>query len=81
MCCKGGAMMFCELQPTLTYHSSTHFQAVVFFSFWQSFALSILVKAGLIRDSDDGSSANSTAEGIQNFLICLEMVAASVAHR
>lgn len=56
-------------------------QAVVFLTFWQSVAIALASKFGLLRpapwstyDSDD------VAAGLQNFLICIEMFAAAIAH-
>lgn len=54
-------------------------KAVVFFSFWQGIALSIAVQLGVLTDIE-GFTAHEQATGLQDFLICLEMVIASIAH-
>ncbi|GBB88816.1 hypothetical protein RclHR1_15410001 [Rhizophagus clarus] len=54
-------------------------KAIIFFSFWQSFALSILVSLGIIHDTDEGS-AESFSVSIQDFLITIEMLFAAWAH-
>ncbi|KAI8391782.1 organic solute transporter Ostalpha-domain-containing protein [Radiomyces spectabilis] len=51
-------------------------KAIIFFSFWQSVIIALLASAGIIPD--DGSEHISVA--IQDFLICLEMVPAAIAH-
>jgi len=50
---------------------------VIFFIFWQSIVVSVLLHAGLITTIGDYSHQDS-ARAIQDFLICLEMVVASV---
>ena len=55
-------------------------KAVVFFSYWQSLAIAIAVANGYITrtpfyDTED------VARAIQNWLICVEMFLASLAHR
>ncbi|XP_061163938.1 transmembrane protein 184C-like [Saccostrea echinata] len=56
---------------------------VVFFSFWQSVAIAIMVKLGWIPE--DGTwvfyhSIQDVATGLQDFLICIEMFLAAIAH-
>ncbi|KAI8335519.1 organic solute transporter Ostalpha-domain-containing protein [Chlamydoabsidia padenii] len=51
-------------------------KAIIFFSFWQSVIIAILVSCGAIHD--DGTGHTSVA--IQDFLICMEMVPFAVAH-
>ncbi|KAI7870669.1 organic solute transporter Ostalpha-domain-containing protein [Spinellus fusiger] len=51
-------------------------KAIIFFSFWQSVVLALLVATGIIQD--DGPEHISVA--IQDFLICVEMVPAAIAH-
>jgi len=54
---------------------------VVFATFWQSVLLAILVKIGWIRAAPEiGYSEDNIATSLQDFLICLEMVLASVGH-
>ncbi|XP_030019930.1 transmembrane protein 184B isoform X1 [Manduca sexta] len=60
-------------------------KSVIFLSFWQGVALAILEKAEVISpivDSDGvPTTAGTVSAGYQNFLICLEMLAAAVALR
>ncbi|KAI7823020.1 organic solute transporter Ostalpha-domain-containing protein [Gamsiella multidivaricata] len=50
-------------------------KAVIFFSFWQGFAISILVSVGIMSNTSP-----EIAVAIQDWLICFEMVFASVGH-
>ncbi|KAI8866757.1 DUF300-domain-containing protein [Ramicandelaber brevisporus] len=52
-------------------------KATIFFSFWQSVAISILVALGVIRDTESFSVEN-IAVFAQDWLICLEMVGAAI---
>jgi len=54
-------------------------KAVVFFSFWQGSAISMLVYFGIIKDTPF-FSAKVYAKGLQDFLICVEMFFFAVAH-
>nr|XP_004666402.2 transmembrane protein 184A isoform X1 [Jaculus jaculus] len=60
-------------------------KAIIFLSFWQGMLLAILEKCGVIPEVQavDGSrvEAGTLAAGYQNFLICIEMVFASLALR
>jgi len=67
--------------PALKFFSV---KAVIFLSFWQGVALSIMEASGMIQPihSDDGSyitSPGTISAGYQNFLICIEMLFAAVA--
>jgi hypothetical protein len=58
---------------------------VVFFSFWQSCVLDVLMWLGVLQYgpfpfSPALNSPESKAEYLQNFLICIEMLVASIAH-
>lgn len=57
-------------------------KAVVFFSFWQSVLIAILVKADVIKANESWShyTQKSVAVGLQDFLICVEMFIAALAH-
>lgn len=67
------------LLPFQPFEKFLSVKAVVFFSFWQGAALSVAVKLGLLHDVE-GFTANEQATGLQDFLICLEMAVAAVAH-
>jgi hypothetical protein len=54
-------------------------KGVIFFSFWQGIALSMLEKAGVIQKAGE-MSAQEQAELIQNVLVCVEMLVASFVH-
>ena len=50
-------------------------KAVVFLSFWQGVLMGILVHIGWIRGSNEGLwSPDEVSTGVQDFLICLEML-------
>ncbi|KAJ2964861.1 hypothetical protein NQZ79_g286 [Umbelopsis isabellina] len=51
-------------------------KAIIFFSFWQSVVIALLVAAGTIK----AEGAEHIAVAIQDLLICLEMVPATIAH-
>jgi hypothetical protein len=55
-------------------------KAVIFLCFWQGFILAILEKAGAIQRLPF-TNAGTVAAGIQNFLICIEMLVAAVSLR
>lgn len=54
-------------------------KAVIFFSFWQGVALSVAIRLGALKDVG-GYSAHEQATGLQDVLICVEMLAAAVCH-
>ncbi|KAI9364750.1 organic solute transporter Ostalpha-domain-containing protein [Pilaira anomala] len=49
-------------------------KAIIFFSFWQSVVVALLVSAGIIPEVEHVSIA------IQDFLVCIEMVPFAIAH-
>ncbi|CAG2257994.1 Transmembrane protein 184C [Mytilus edulis] len=56
---------------------------VVFFCFWQSLAIAILVKLNVIPSGgtwDFYHSITDVATGLQDFIICVEMFIAAIAH-
>lgn len=67
------------LRPFRPFEKFLSVKAVVFFSFWQGAALSGMVYLGVIRDVE-GFTANEQATGLQDFLICVEMAVAALAH-
>jgi len=58
-------------------------KAVVFFTWWQSLCIEILRANGFIASRDVGSGWTSAdiANGLQDWLICVEMLGAALAHR
>lgn len=57
-------------------------KAIVFFSFWQSCAIAVLVHVDFISQDQQWTSysVESVATGLQEFLICVEMFFAAFAH-
>ena len=54
---------------------------MVFFSFWKSVLINMAARLGLITPAEFSTyDTDDVAAGLQNFLICLEMFAAAVAH-
>eukprot|EP01137_Pigoraptor_chileana_P014250 Opistho-2@68651 len=54
-------------------------KAIIFFSFWQGIVISGLVTVDLIHDVGNYTAEN-VSTGVQNFLICIEMLFAACAH-
>jgi len=52
-------------------------KAVVFFTFWQAVGLSVLSQSGLFGT---GKKKDEIIAGLQDFLVCIEMFCASIAH-
>ncbi|XP_022222612.2 transmembrane protein 184C isoform X3 [Drosophila obscura] len=70
-----------DLKPMKPIPKFLCIKAVVFFSFFQGVLLNVLVYYGIIKDifgSDVGDT--NLASMLQNFLICIEMFIAAVAH-
>jgi hypothetical protein len=58
-------------------------KGVVFMTFWQGLALSVLAQTtdlGKSSNSNNSADADEWAKSAQNFLICLEMLLFSIAH-
>ncbi|XP_014209157.1 transmembrane protein 184C [Copidosoma floridanum] len=58
-------------------------KAVVFFSFFQGVLITMLVNFGILSsifDTDDTADIKDISGKLQNFLICIEMFLAAVAH-
>lgn len=72
-----------ELAPMSPFPKFLCVKAVVFFSWWQSVGIDLLFKFGIITSADAISSdydRDDVATGIQDFLICIEMFFAALAH-
>ncbi|KAG1676973.1 hypothetical protein FOA52_014850 [Chlamydomonas sp. UWO 241] len=70
-----------ELAPIRPLSKFIVVKAVVFVSFWQGVVLAILVATGVIyRDTWTYSDQRNMAASIQDFLICIEMFFAALAH-
>eukprot|EP00033_Pygsuia_biforma_P001123 GCRY01001280.1.p1 GENE.GCRY01001280.1~~GCRY01001280.1.p1 ORF type:complete len:352 (+),score=33.31 GCRY01001280.1:161-1216(+) len=54
-------------------------KSVIFFSWWQGVGLAVLARLGIL-DGVGGYQEETVAMGIQDFLICVEMFFASLAH-
>lgn len=68
------------LEPFKPYPKFLCVKLVVFFCFWQGIVLFFLVKLNVIHGADQ-LSAENVAVTLQEFLICVEMLCASIAHR
>lgn len=61
-------------------------KAVVFFSFWQGVGIAMMTSLGWIGATSNPSAvspcytAEDVAAGLQNFIICIEMFVAAIAH-
>jgi len=55
-------------------------KAVVFFSYWQSIIIAIMVYFGWGIESKDDWTISDVATGLQNTLICIEMLPLAIAH-
>ena len=70
-----------ELAPIRPLSKFVVIKAVVFFSFWQDFAINVAAKLGLIRPAEWSTyDTDDVAASLQNFLICIEMFLAAMAH-
>jgi len=68
-----------ELKPFSPVLKFTAIKMIVFFCYWQSIGISVLVALGWIPDVE-GWSEGEVATNIQNLLICFEMLCFSVLH-
>ncbi|XP_059617559.1 transmembrane protein 184C [Phlebotomus argentipes] len=73
-----------ELQPMRPLPKFLCIKAVVFFSFFQGVIINFLVYFGVISNifgSDEHDSYQDLSAKLQNFLICIEMFLAAIAHQ
>lgn len=56
-------------------------KSIIFMSFWQGVLLAVFEKIGVLRPFTDDAPPGSVAAGYQNFLLCLEMLFASIGMR
>uniref|UniRef100_A0A3Q1GXK1 Transmembrane protein 184C n=1 Tax=Acanthochromis polyacanthus TaxID=80966 RepID=A0A3Q1GXK1_9TELE len=71
-----------ELSPIKPVGKFLCVKMVVFVSFWQAVLIALLVKVGIISEKHtwDWQSVEAVATGLQDFVICVEMFLAAIAH-
>lgn len=69
-----------ELKPMNPIGKFLCIKMVIFFSFFQGFVISILVWSGAIASAFTTTDTNILANSLQDFLLCIEMFLAAVAH-
>eukprot|EP00164_Ancoracysta_twista_P003437 GFYU01004583.1.p1 GENE.GFYU01004583.1~~GFYU01004583.1.p1 ORF type:complete len:423 (-),score=116.55 GFYU01004583.1:130-1398(-) len=71
-----------ELAPIKPVGKFLCVKSVVFFSFWQAILIAALVQFDVIHQENDWRdyTVEDVANGIQDFLICIEMFIAAIAH-
>ncbi|XP_052023345.1 transmembrane protein 184C-like isoform X3 [Apodemus sylvaticus] len=71
-----------ELKPINPLGKFLCVKLVVFVTFWQSVLIAFLVKVGVISETRtwEWQGAEAVATGLQDFIICLEMFLAAIAH-
>lgn len=55
-------------------------KAIIFFSFWQGVGVAGLVKMGWLIHGREDWSTGEIARGLQDFLICVEMLPLTLLH-
>lgn len=68
-----------ELSPVNPLPKFLCVKLVVFFSFWQGVGIAFLVQTGVLHGTLT-YSVDEVATGLQDFLICIEMFVAAIAH-
>lgn len=71
-----------ELGPIKPVGKFLCVKMVVFVSFWQAVAIALLVKVGVISEKRtwEWDNVEAVATGLQDFIICVEMFLAAIAH-
>uniref|UniRef100_A0A8C5LUB9 Transmembrane protein 184C n=1 Tax=Leptobrachium leishanense TaxID=445787 RepID=A0A8C5LUB9_9ANUR len=71
-----------ELNPIQPVGKFLCVKMVVFVSFWQAVFIALLVKIGIISEHKtwDWKNVKDVATGLQDFVICVEMFLAAIAH-
>jgi len=70
-----------ELGPIRPVGKFLSVKALVFFTWWQSLGIAILVKMGLIPNYETGGwTSDDVAKGLQAYLICIEMFIGAIVH-
>lgn len=65
-------------EPVLKFLSV---KSIIFMSYWQGLLLAILEKVGILEPYTPDAPPGAVAAGYQNFLLCIEMLFASIALR
>jgi len=68
-----------ELRPIRPFPKAMCIKGVVFLTFWQGVFINFLVQYGALHATEN-YTVEEVATGLQDFLICLEMFVAAVAH-
>ncbi|KAG9480067.1 transmembrane protein 184C [Eleutherodactylus coqui] len=71
-----------ELNPIQPVGKFLCVKMVVFVSFWQAVLIALMVKVGIISETHtwDWKNVKDVATGLQDFVICVEMFLAAIAH-
>jgi len=68
------------LKPFKPLYKFICIKAIVFFTFWQSLVISMMVSFNFIISGVDDYSVGDVAVALQSFLICIEMFPLAIAH-